>query len=539
MRVLLRKNIIYFVVSLISILLVTNIALTYFNNSIIKRNQEIQVKVEKIKQYFDQIGKSVIHSMDIGLRGYAVIKNEQFAAPLHDGLSWKDSIFTSVEEPLRDLHYDFGLFNVFKDSVNSYARYCSNLKQLLAAGKNEEFIRMFSQDKGAHLWWQYLQVEDHINGFTESIDNLSKRNYETALYRNQILQVILFLICVPTLLITTSYTIKTFGLSELLRESQAEKNKLLSEQNAFLEKSVAERTHEIAAQNEEIVSQAEELSAQHDALTIQNKELFEAHKTIEMQHAEIRNMNEQLKTEVAGRTQELREANKELLEQNNQLEQFAFIAAHNLRAPLARILGLANLVQISSSKDDSEIALQKLVASTQDLDLVIRDLNSILNIKRHSANLAEVDLDFMLERVKRTLEKEIEETKAVITSDFREGDKVYAVIPYVESILYNLISNAIKYRDPERTPVIEIKTTHEDEFLCLAVTDNGLGIDLAKHQQNIFSLYKRFHLHMEGRGLGLYLVKTQVQSMGGKIDVKSGPNAGTTFYVYFRRYLIA
>src|SRR5688572_29692134 len=123
MRVLFRKNLIYFVVLLIGILLLANIALTYYHNSIIKRNQDILVVVEKIKLYYDQIGKSVIHSMDIGLRGYAIVRNDQFAAPLNDGMNWKDSIFNNIEEPLRKLNYDFGLFNVFKDSINSYVTY--------------------------------------------------------------------------------------------------------------------------------------------------------------------------------------------------------------------------------------------------------------------------------------------------------------------------------------------------------------------------------------------------------------------------------
>ncbi|HET7179101.1 MAG TPA: ATP-binding protein, partial [Chryseosolibacter sp.] len=143
-----------------------------------------------------------------------------------------------------------------------------------------------------------------------------------------------------------------------------------------------------------------------------------------------------------------------------------------------------------------------------------------------------------LTRTKRILEKEIEDTQTKIINNFTEADKVYAIAPYVESILYNLISNSIKYRDPERAPLIAIKTTHEKEFVCLAVMDNGLGIDLRKYQQSIFNLYKRFHLHVEGKGLGLYLVKTQIEALGGRVEITSQPNEGTTFHVYFKRYLI-
>jgi signal transduction histidine kinase len=538
MGVVLRKNVIYFVVALISILLVLNIFLTRHNNEIIAENDRIQEEVEKVGLFYDQIGKSVIHSLDIGLRGYAIVKNKKFVTPLDNGIKWKDSILNSVETPLKKLGYHSTSYEAFKDSLNSYVVYATKMKQLLAEGRDQEFVEQFTKDKGAHLWHQYVELERDIKGFANRLDQEAQRKYENALFRNQLIQVLLFLICFPTLLYTAFYTIKTYQLSEMLRVSQEDRNKMLFEQNIVLERRIAERTQEITTQNEEIVSQSEELSTQRDALEIQNKQLYEAQKTIELQHEEIQSMNKQLRNDVTNRTEELREANKHLLEQNNQLEQFAFIAAHNLRAPLTRILGLANIIQISDTDDDRDLALEKLVTSTKDLDFVIRDLNTILNIRRQTSNMAEVDLQETLERVKRTLEREIEDTNTVVTHNFDDVHEVFAVRPYVESILYNLISNAIKYRDPERIPIISLETIIDEDFTCLTVTDNGLGIDLAKHKQNVFNLYKRFHLHMEGRGLGLYLVRTQIEAMGGKIEIKSEPNEGTTFFVYFKRFII-
>jgi signal transduction histidine kinase len=282
------------------------------------------------------------------------------------------------------------------------------------------------------------------------------------------------------------------------------------------------------------MSQSEELSSHRDALTLQNQKLQEAQKIIEIQNQEIQSKNEQLELEVENRTLELQNANQELVQHNNQLEQFAFIAAHNLRAPLARILGLANLMQISTAPADKDQAMQKLISSTQDLDRVIKDLNTILDIKKHTSNLVKVNLPFALSRVLKTLEKECEETRAVVQSNFEEADSVYAVSPYVESILFNLISNAIKYRHPDRQPIIKVTTTLEKDYIRLMVSDNGLGIDLPRHGKSMFNLYKRFHLHMEGKGLGLYLVKAQIMALGGKIEVESAPDQGTTFLVYFR-----
>lgn len=532
------KNIIFLIVGLISALLITNVVLTYYNNDIIKNNYDIQSQVERVKLYYDEIGKSVVHSLDIGLRGYYIVRTQEFAAPMDNAVNVKDSLLHNIELTLAQLGYDSPGYGVFKDSLNAYTDYSFRLKELLIDNRDEEFKAIFRTDKGAHLWRQYVQLENEIVRYLNSVDGVAQRKYESALLRNQIIQLLLLIVCVPTLLFTAIYTRKAFKLSEMIRDAEAEKNKMLSEQNLLLERKVAERTQEILAQNSEITSQNEEMKMHQEILSLQNKQLHEAQQTINEQSEKIQQLNDHLKIEVDNRTQELQKTNQELIEHNNQLEQFAFIAAHNLRAPLTRVLGLANLIQMGETEEDKQTALDKLISSTHDMDQVVKDLNAILNIKRHTGNLTEVDLTESLNRTKRILEKEIEDTGTKIIHNFSEADKVYAIAPYVESILYNLISNAIKYRDPERTPYIAIKTTHEKEFVCLSVMDNGLGIDLKKYKQNIFSLYKRFHLHVEGKGLGLYLVKTQIEALGGSVEVRSEPNEGTTFQVYFKRYLI-
>jgi signal transduction histidine kinase len=529
-----RKNIIYFVVLLIGALLLTDILLTRHNNSIIRQNKDLQIQAELVKRYHDQIGKIIIHSLDIGLRGYTIVREPRFSEPMENARQQLDSIFSNAEEPLKKLNYDLTAFKILRDSVEAYVEYCFYLKKLLDDHQPEKFMEIFRTDKGAGLWGQYIDSENNILDFTSRVDQEAQRKYEAALARNQMLQILLFLISFPTLLYTAYYTGKVFNLSELLRKAEADRNKILTEQNTKLEIRVAKRTQEIAAQNEEIQSQSDELAAQHDSLALQNKKLFEAQKIIEAQNQEIQLKNAQLEDEIEKRTQELQNTNQELVVHNNQLEQFAFIAAHNLRSPMARILGLANVFELSITEADKEIALRKLVDSTKDMDQVIRDLNLILNIQKHTSNLVIVNLKTSFETVTKLLEEEIEKTRTKIIKDFTVADKVYAVSPYVDSILYNLISNAIKYRDPERPPVISIKATLDHEFVCLTISDNGLGINLERYGKNMFTLYRRFHTHMEGKGLGLYLVKTQITALGGRIEVESELNKGTTFRVFFK-----
>ena len=277
--------------------------------------------------------------------------------------------------------------------------------------------------------------------------------------------------------------------------------------NRELEEAVHQKTKELAAQNEELMQSQEEVSAQRDLVAQQN---------------------ENLEMEVSKRT-------NELVEYNQQLEQFAFIAAHNLRAPVARILGLGQLIQMLENTSEKDEVYPKLVRAAEELDGVVKDLNTILAFRKNSDSLVTV-VDFVTEvsKIRVTLEREIANTHAVITTDFAQVETIRTVKPYLESILYNLISNAIKYRVPDRPPVIRIKTEKLENEICLTVSDNGLGIDMAAFRDKLFTLYSRFHIHLEGKGLGLYLVKTQITALGGRIEIESEVNKGSTFKVYFK-----
>lgn len=534
MRISERGNLIYLVVILIGALLIADIVLTNYNNEIIKTNRKQQQEALEIKVYYDQIGKLVIQALDLGLRGYAIAQDSTLASPMYNASRWKDSILINLEDRLLRQNYNLTEYNIFKDSLAAYEAYCFKLKALIDAGRLEEFRKLFRADKGAELWYRYILLEENIKAFEDKIDKDAEIRYRSALDKNHLLQIVIFLISIPTLFFTAFYTVKTFNLQELLRISERDKNKFLSGQNEKLEQLVSERTEKIQNQNKEILLQAEELAAQRDTLALQNKQLSKAQAIIQEQNSEIQNKNYELELEVKNRTLELQYANQQLIEHNNQLEQFSFITAHNLRAPLARILGLANVLEITADIEEREKLLLMLVSSTRDLDQVIKDLNIILEIKKQTGNLSTVNLETVFERVTKILEKECEETGATISKNFLEAIEIEAVAPYVESILYNLVSNALKYRHPNRKPDIKVSTSRMKDFICLKVEDNGLGIDLDKHKQNLFNLYRRFHFHMEGKGLGLHLVKTQIMALGGKIDVESEPDKGTAFLVYFK-----
>jgi signal transduction histidine kinase len=359
----------------------------------------------------------------------------------------------------------------------------------------------------------------------------------------------LFILIVPALAYTTYYAGKSLLLSEQLRHSEEQRNSILARQNVKLEQMVQERTNEILSQNEEIsaqneeitahneqlVSQQEQIESQHFNLVRQHEELVQAKRIIEEQNRTIQLKNDALNTDVERQTHDLKQTNLELIEQNNRLEQFAYIISHNLRAPMARLVGLSVILDLAKNEEERANIVKLMVKSTHDLDQVIKDLSYILGIsKLNTKVLHDTSLLALIEKVKTMLEGEIKETGAVIETDFSQVASVISLPQYLESIFYNLLSNSIKYRHPHKTPLIRVSSQQADEYIKIEVSDNGLGIDIDRYQATLFNLYKRFHFHVEGKGMGLYLVKTQVAALGGKIEVKSKLDVGTTFAIYLR-----
>lgn len=294
----------------------------------------------------------------------------------------------------------------------------------------------------------------------------------------------------------------------------------------------------LVLQNAEITRQRAEIQYQSEQILSQYKDLQEAKTTIKEQNSQLLEYNKNLEQQVEDRTRQLIDANSELLQQNTQLEQYAFVTAHNLRGPVARILGLISIVNHQNAADPvNMMALENVRNETQRLDEVINDMNQILEIQKSTTHeLEALNLRDRIEHVLESFTKDLQELHAVLTVEVEADTMVYFIKAYMDSILYNLISNAIKYRNPTRTLQLAIRSEQADRsFICICVSDNGLGLDLSRYGNQLFNLYKRFHLHKDGKGLGLYLTKTQMEAMGGKIEVESQVDAGTTFRLCFRR----
>jgi signal transduction histidine kinase len=264
-------------------------------------------------------------------------------------------------------------------------------------------------------------------------------------------------------------------------------------------------------------------------------DLNKANQVIDRQRALLSVENKQLNDELLDKNIRLSEMNAELVGQNNDLLQFSYSVSHNLRGPVASLLGLLHLANREHASEEMRQLLGHINRSAESLDMTIKDLNSIIEIRNTIAKQIQlVFLEVEIEHIKVMLKKEIDDNQAIIETNFFFGDMAYTVKPMINSILYNLISNGIKYRHPERKPLIKISTQKVDDYLRIDIEDNGLGIDVERHRDKLFGMYKRFHTHLEGKGLGLFLVKLQTESLGGKVEIRSVPGLGTTFSVYLK-----
>ena len=366
---------------------------------------------------------------------------------------------------------------------------------------------------------------------------------ESQLKERQLRVILIFFMVIVLLALVIGYLAftyyRSFRKNKALKDPIQEKNEEIQTQSGELVESNGElsklneelqsKQEEITAQNEELQQSHEEISAQRDLVAAQNQELERVKIVIEKQNHEIKIRNFNLNEEVENRT-------RELLEYNQQLEQFAFVSSHNLRAPVARILGLGKLLELSGKNAADEVFITKsLITSTYELDRIVRDLNTILEIRKGgSSAISEIPLDEEMQMLLINLEKEISDTHATITWDFSQVPVIQTVRPYLDSIIINLLNNSIKYKHPDRAPRIHLKTELRSDSTCLIVRDNGLGIDLSIFGEKLFKLYSRFHLHVDGKGLGLHLVKTQVTTLGGKIEAESKVNEGIAFFIYFK-----
>lgn len=222
-----------------------------------------------------------------------------------------------------------------------------------------------------------------------------------------------------------------------------------------------------------------------------------------------------------------------LLLEKEELELFAYVATHDLKSPVVNMATLANMLEEANGiNEEGKDLFNKIKISITQMQNTISKLNDAIAFKKNTAEQSEeLSLNNELNEVLGSIEHSIKITNAKINFDFSEAPNIYFPKTQLHSIFQNLITNGIKYHKPNVPPVIDIQSKSNNGNFCLIIKDNGMGLDLTLYKDKIFGLFKRFHENIDGKGIGLYIVKTIVENNGGKIDVYSKVNEGTIFTI--------
>jgi PAS domain S-box-containing protein len=231
--------------------------------------------------------------------------------------------------------------------------------------------------------------------------------------------------------------------------------------------------------------------------------------------------------------------NDKLGMQTRQLQEFAYISSHNLRSPAGNIRALLDFYNNEPSEENLILLLEKLDVVSVDLLDTINDLADVVKIKNEiSKDFSTINLSKLIEKASDSLSQEIKDKTASISVELNGISSIKASKTYMDSIILNLLSNALKYAHEERNPNIQITAKEDETYFTLTVKDNGLGIDLKKHGEKVFGLRKTFHRNKDSKGIGLFITKAQVEAMEGNISLESEPNIGTTFAIRLPKKVI-
>ncbi|WP_022826298.1 PAS domain-containing sensor histidine kinase [Hymenobacter norwichensis] len=235
--------------------------------------------------------------------------------------------------------------------------------------------------------------------------------------------------------------------------------------------------------------------------------------------------------------QELQTRNEQLLRTNADLDNFIYTASHDLKAPISNIEGLLYLLRDELPTEVVEQgnvgpALHLMQEAIERFKRTIEHLTEVSKLQKEYAPATQaVSLATVVEDVRQDLAPLIQETDVRLLVDVSDLPPVRFSEKNLRSVVYNLLSNALKYRSPDRSLHVDVRAHVRTGYTVLEVHDNGLGIE-SRHLPQLFTMFQRFHTHVEGTGIGLFMVKRMVDNAGGRLEVHSQLGAGTTFFVH-------
>jgi chemotaxis family two-component system sensor kinase Cph1 len=242
----------------------------------------------------------------------------------------------------------------------------------------------------------------------------------------------------------------------------------------------------------------------------------------------------QLETIISERTFALEESINHQRVLNRDLDHFVYSASHDLKSPINNIEGLMTLLKEEIIQYDNKECIDVINRIDNSLSRVKKTINNLTDVLKVQRNpyedRAQLNFEELLKEIVFENEELIRKANAIIETDF-EIENIYYSQTGLKSILYNLVSNAVKYKSEKRRPLIKIKTFKRGADVVLTVEDNGLGMDIVKHREKVFGIFKRLNDTVEGSGIGLYIIKRLIEENGGTIDASSEVDKGSIFTI--------
>ena len=265
-------------------------------------------------------------------------------------------------------------------------------------------------------------------------------------------------------------------------------------------------------QNEPAISAYEELKLRNVHLVELTEELRANAAIVEMQLGEIKKLNERL------------------FANNERLKAFTYAISHDLKTPLTNLRISSDYMIQTPEGDDKEIFKGILTRSVSRLDKTIHSLIEILDVQHKENHVArELNFSKLFSEIQDELESMVRDTNASIVADFSTSPTIRYVDAFLQSLLRNLLSNSLKYKDPDRPLTVRVSTTLKRGTVLLNFSDSAAGMDLNVIRDRLFAPFSRFSNRATGKGIGLYLIKSMVENNGGSVTVESTPGVGTSF----------
>lgn len=219
-------------------------------------------------------------------------------------------------------------------------------------------------------------------------------------------------------------------------------------------------------------------------------------------------------------------------DQNKRLQNFAYIVSHNLRSHTGNLKFMVDLFKDTVHSHEREEIFEHIHSISENLNTTVKHLEEIVKIQTEiGKDKKEVEFEPLFKSIVGALANNIDDLDARVEYDFSRLPAVSYIPAYLESILQNLLTNSLKYYQPHRRPVIKCTTYENGPHAYLTFEDNGKGIDLKRFGDQLFGMYKTFHQNPDAQGIGLFITRNQVESLGGSIDVESTVNVGTKFTI--------